>query len=468
MEQQPRLPLWFLVANWALILAAFVAGVFVGGHRRAAFPEPQAKALDLVYEQIRRDYVDPTDGAELLDRAIGAMAHLDPYSTYIAPSDFARYEEDSTGRYEGVGMVQLADGDDLVVHWPFPGGPAERAGVLPGDVLIGVDDQQLAGLPREGRAEKAISLVRGPAGSDVRLRMRRGDHEVELTVRRGAVQQPAVRWAHLADPAAGLGYVYVVGFHPGVAAELNAAIDHLAEGGALKGLVIDLRWNGGGSLDECVAMACAFQPTGTIVSTRRRNEVVETRTAKAGLCRYPDLPLVVLVDEHSASASEVFSGCLQDHHRAAVVGVRTYGKGMVNTYYTWKDLAFGLKLTTAHYFTPNGRNIEGHVHRLPGAEEAGGEPADLGGIAPDALAPIDDAQRRTIAIRLAAFEVPAAHRAAFAEVAARRKLPVPAPLSAAEDPQLAKALETLRARLQPAAQGDGGKPEKAGQTGAGR
>lgn len=458
MQPQPRLPLWFLVANWALILVAFVLGVFLGGNRRAELPQPQGTAFELVYDEILRHHVEPQDGRVLLDRAIGAMAgKLDEYSMYVPPGEVARYDEDSTGRYEGVGMRQVVHGDDVVVYYPFPGGPAERAGIRPGDRLIAIDGQRIADLPKESRDERTVELVRGPAGTDVRLRLLRDAEEVEFVVRRGPVQQPSVKWAHLADAADGLGYVYITDFHVGMTGEVHAAIASLREQGPLRGLVVDLRFDGGGSLDECVALARTFQPRGTIVSTRRRNEVLETHEAKAELCRYADLPMVVLVNEHSASASEVFAGCLQDHGRAAIVGARTYGKGVVNTVYSWKDLPFRLKLTTAHYYTPNGRNIErrslGRAKNGNGSPATGAADQDAGGILPDVLVPADEAQRKALAASLHAYEVPRAHLPAFAAVAARYGVQVPAPPRPADDPQLQRALETLRKRVADAAKG---------------
>jgi carboxyl-terminal processing protease len=462
MEQQPRLPLWFLIANWALICAAFVVGVTLGGAHKPEFPMPQGRALELVYDEIMRNHVEQQDGHELLDRAITAMAgKLDEYSQYIPPSRVAQYEEMSTGRYEGVGLLQVMYGEDIVVHFPFDGGPADRAGVLPGDRIVAVNGTLVASLPLATRSEQVRNLVRGPADSDVTLKLGRGDKELELTVHRGDVQRSSVKWAHLADPAQGLGYIYVADFHHGVAEELLTAIARLQSQSLqsqllqtqspLRGLILDLRFNPGGNLDDCVRIARTFQPTGTIVSTRRRNEVLESHEARRELCKYPDLPLVVLVNENSASASEVLAGCLQDHGRAALVGTRTYGKGVVNTVYTWKDLPFRLKLTTAHYFTPNGRNIEGHsLARSKNAVENGSDtpdPAKLGGILPDEVVPSTKEQQQALLNILDGFELPSKHVARFQAVVDKYKAVVPAPPQPDTDPQLQKALEVLRKRV---------------------
>lgn len=452
MEQQPRLPLWFFGVNCAVVLAAFALGHLLAGWSRPALPSPQGQAFDLVYQEILKSHVEPQDGATLLDRAIAAMARVDEYSQYIPPRDVARYEENSTGQYQGIGIVQQLHGEDLVVHFPFPGSPAERAGLLPGDRLVAVDGVLVASFPTSQRNAKVRELVRGPADSEVRLRIQRDGAEREVVVRRGDVQRPAVKWAHLLSLDGRLGYLYLSDFHRGAADEVLAAIGRLQTAAPLRGLVLDLRHNLGGSLDECVRLARAFQPRGTIVSTRRRDQVLTTLEAEPSQCTLPDLPLVLLVNHESASASEVLAGCLQDHGRAALVGTRTFGKGFVNTVYTWGSLPFRLKLTTAHYYTPNGRNIDGAQRRRNGGSAANGEgvPA-VGGIAPDFEVAASEAEQVAIATTLAEIEPPAQHLAALAKAAAVHGFAVPLPPQATTDPQLAKALEVLAARADAAA-----------------
>jgi carboxyl-terminal processing protease len=453
MEQQPRLPLWFFAVNCAVVLLAFVLGHQLAGWSRPKLPNPQSQAFDLVYQEILKSHVDVQDGAALLDRAIAAMARVDDYSLYVPPRELERYEESSTGRYEGIGVLQQMHGEALVVHFPFPGSPADRAGLRPGDCIVAVDGTPVASFPAEQRNAKVRELVRGPADSAVTLRVRRDDAEFDLAVRRGAVQRPAVKWVHLLSPGGRLGYLHLSDFHGGAAAEVLAAIDQLAADGPLRGLVLDLRHNLGGSLDECVRLARAFQPSGTIVSTRRRDQVLTTLAADPSQCRHAQLPLVLLVNHESASASEVLAGCLQDHGRAALVGTRTFGKGFVNTVYTWGSLPFRLKLTTAHYYTPNGRNIDGTAQRRRnGSSAANGEaPPAAGGIAPDFEVPASEAERLAIATTLAEIEPPAAHLPALAKAAAVHSFAVPMPPQATTDPQLAKALEVLAARADAAA-----------------
>ncbi|MCU0864491.1 MAG: S41 family peptidase [Planctomycetes bacterium] len=445
MEQQPRLPLWFLVVNWALIAAAFCLGLLLGGRRLAELPEPQRSALELVHREILRSHVDAHDAAGLLDQAIAGMVNtLDPYSRYVPPSEVKRYEEANSGHYEGIG-AQFGTHDDAVVLWyPLADSPAEAAGLLPGDLLLAVDDRTLDG-PRS-RAE-VTELVRGPADTTVRLRVRRDGGERVIPVRRGDVQKACVKWAHRIDAEAGLGYVHLSDFHPAAARQLLAALAELQRGGPLRGLILDLRFDGGGSLDECIAIARAFLPGGRIVTQRRRDQTVETHDAGIGTCAHPELPLVLLVNEHSASASEVLAGALQDHGRAAIIGTRTHGKACVNTVYTWKGLDLRLKLTTGRYLTPNGRDIERHHRQPPNGNGNGAAGADDGGIVPDVDVPVRPEQKALIASRLDADEPPAAFRERFVAVATRYGVTVPVPPSADGDPQLTQALTTLRERI---------------------
>ncbi|MFM1873399.1 MAG: hypothetical protein RL398_2821 [Planctomycetota bacterium] len=446
MTQQPRLPLWFLVVNWGLLVVAFASGAMLGSRNSVPdLPEPHATAISRIHAEILRSHVDPPSGKELLNRAIAGMVDgLDEYSKYVSPEELAAYVEHSTGRYEGVGMVISQQGEELVLLFPFAGSAAERAGVQPGDRLLAIDGKLVAELPVEGRSAAATDLVRGAAGTSVVLRIARGDERINLSIGRAPVQRQVVKWAHLADQEKRLGYVYLSDFHPGATAELAAAIERLG-GTSLRGLILDLRFNGGGSLDECADIARLFVREGVIVSLRRRDETLEEYRADPTKLRFADLPLVVLVNGHSASASEVLAGALQDHRRAAVVGARTFGKGFVNTVYSWPDLPLKLKLTTAHYYTPNGRNID-RPHGRNGTPQPT-EESDKGGIFPDVAAETTAEQFSAYYRQLSRHETPPAYLEAFREVASKYGLEVPAPPTAQGDLQFAAALRALDDRI---------------------
>ena len=280
MERHAPLPWWFFVATWALVAAALFLGVKIGERLAsptgavAALPPAELEALAIVHRQIVASHVEPQEPAALLQRAIDGMVRsLDPYSRYVPPAESAGYDEQNRGAYVGIGADFRTVGDELVLMFPLAGGPAEQAGMQPGDVLLAVDDVAMDTPElRAGVAER----VRGELGTTVRLRLRRGDATLDLALARGEVHRPCVAWTHRLPGEDGLGYVYLGDFQPDAADEVLAAIDELQREGPLRGLVLDLRGNGGGSLDACVALARAFVPDGLIVAqTRREADVVE-------------------------------------------------------------------------------------------------------------------------------------------------------------------------------------------------
>lgn len=440
MQQQPRLPLWFLVVNWALILFAFLLGTYLGSQRRTQLPEPQRTALELVYNEVLDSYIEPQDERELIERAITGMVDgLDKYSRYIPPVEVPEYIERTDGNYEGIGAKILTHGDTVVVHYPFPDGPAANAGLLPGDELLAIDDTLLDSEETRGNV---LKLLRGPANSSVKVRLQRGDEEQTITIPRGSVQLSCVKWTHLIDPEQGLGYLHLTGFHSTSAQQIFDAIESLEQQGELRGLIIDLRNDGGGSLDQCIDIARAFIPEGIITTQKKREpEPDEVYRAKPKECRWPELPLVMLVNEGSASASEVLSGALQDHKRAVVVGKRTHGKGYVNTVFSWQDYDFKLKLTTGSYRTPNGRNIERN-------HSTAATPADKekGGIAPDIDVPLTSEEFLAVASALRAIEPPKQYLAGYEAVAKKHDLEVERPPTTETDKQLKAALKALQDR----------------------
>jgi carboxyl-terminal processing protease len=185
MQQQPRLPLWFLLVNWALIVGAFVLGLLVGGRGTSFLPEPQRSALEMVQHQILKAHVAPPTANELLENALtGMVERLDPYSRYVPPRELAKYLEQNTGHYQGIGCEWALTEEAVVLFYPLPGAPAELAGVQPGDVLLAVDGKELA---TPGLRQGAANMLRGPANTDVRMRVRRGAATRELVARRAEV-----------------------------------------------------------------------------------------------------------------------------------------------------------------------------------------------------------------------------------------------------------------------------------------
>jgi carboxyl-terminal processing protease len=336
-----------------------------------------------VFNQVRRNFVDPVDERALMQAAIrGMLAELDPHSAFLGAEQYRDLDDVSRGRYGGIG-VRLDTGDGRVrIDAVINGSPADRAGIDPGDIVTAVDDAPVAGRP----LGETIEAIDGEPGSTVRLRVQQpGQPPRELTLAREFIKIPTLSYRALER---GWGYFRMSQFHRDSATDLAESLDSIrADGTELAGLVLDLRGNPGGVLQPAIAIADGFLDGGRIVSTRGRNPTIQMEfDARPGQW-LAGRPLVLLVDHRSASASEVLAGALQDHGRALIVGERTFGKGSVQSVLPLRDGA-GIKLTTARYFTPNGRSIqaEGIVPDVAveladesrGAAEAGRE-ADLAG-----------------------------------------------------------------------------------------
>jgi carboxyl-terminal processing protease len=276
----------------------------------------------------------------------------DPYSTFLPPDRFARLNESTSGNYAGLGVeVDLRDGS-LIVVAPLPGGPAERAGIQPGDRIT-----EIAGKPTNGWTnEEAAKMLRGKPGTPVSVKIERPGVAAPLDFRleRSTIHQSAVRRASLLSD--GVGYIDLKAFSDSTAKEVTGAVNTLLSR-EMKTLVLDLRTNPGGLLTQGVRVSDLFlDPGQRIVSMRGRVPEANREFADTAQQRWPDLPLVVLVDGRSASAAEIVAGALQDHDRAVIVGTRTYGKGSAQSVIPFGDQG-GLKITTARWFTPVGRSI---------------------------------------------------------------------------------------------------------------
>jgi carboxyl-terminal processing protease len=320
-------------------------------------------------------FVAEPDAGAMQRAAMAAMVDAlgDPYSTYLGPDEERWLRTQVSGSYVGIGVeLDVRDGFPVVVT-AIDDSPALEAGILPGDQLVEVDGRSTEGIA----FAELESLLPGQPGTACRLRLRRPDGtEREVTVTRRVIETRSVKgiargadgWRHVLDGDRQVGYVRIASFTERTLGELDAALAEMeAEG--LSGLVIDLRNNGGGSLDAAVGAVDRFLSKGAIVSTRGRGETGSTWDATAD-ARDLMVPLVVLVNRASASASEVMAGALRDHGRAKLVGERTYGKGSVQRIFPLPDGAGTVKLTTARYSLPSGRTVT----REPGSAKWGVEP----------------------------------------------------------------------------------------------
>ncbi len=341
----------------APIVLAFAAGMVAEGRRAEATPteaSPYAVTGELarVLVVMERSYVDPVDRDKALRGAItGMVGSLDPHSHYLSAPEYKDFQRDTEGNFGGIGVEVDARGDEIKVIAPIEGAPAFRAGIRAGDVIVAVDG---AGV-REAGLEKVIKKLRGAAGTKVRLTVRREGTRGFLTFElvREDIHVPAITHKRLDG---NVGYLRLKQFQDHAHDELLRAAAELRKGGPVAGVLLDLRNNPGGLVDEAAEIADEFLETGLIYSMRRRGETLEEAHATSGGA-FVSIPVVVLVNEWSASASELLTGALQDHKRAMVVGAATFGKGSVQTILSLPGGA-GLKLTTARYFTPGGHAIQ--------------------------------------------------------------------------------------------------------------
>ena len=347
----------------ALSLATLPA--FAQQPARPAMPAAPAAASKIPIDEIRRyvavysavkaAYVEPVDDTRLMQSAIrGLLLDLDPHSTYFVKSAAESFDEQARGAYGGIGVEIFRNSDGtLKVIAPIDDTPAARAGIKSGDLVIALDGKPLA--PGD---DDSSGPMRGPPGSKVVLTIvREGrDTPFDITVERDTIRIASVR-GRMLEP--GYGYIRVSTFQADTAADFEKQIESLKTqaGGALKGVVLDLRSNPGGLLTSAVQMADALLERGGIVSTRGRLSISDAQFGATPGDRLGGAPVVVLVDAGSASASEVLAGALRDNGRARVVGSRTFGKGSVQTLLPL-DNGDSVKLTTARYFTPSGKSIQ--------------------------------------------------------------------------------------------------------------
>jgi carboxyl-terminal processing protease len=319
---------------------------------------PEFSKFFATYQRIKTSYVEPVDDETLIRGAIdGMLAALDPHSAYLEGASFERLTTMIDGNYQGLGIsVQMAEGMVKVVS-PFKGSPADKAGIKAGDYISHIEGKLIYGL----ELDDAVAQMRGPAGSSIRLSILRPgrDAPFDVTVVRGVIDLEPVTF-ELKDGQ--VGYISVNEFSRDVGSDVNAALQALRgqAGGRLAGLVLDLRRNPGGSLEEAVALSDLFLDEGQIVSQRgrgRRDNIYYNAESMYRGDVAAGVPMIVLIDAGSASASEIVAGALQDQRRALVMGERSFGKGSVQSLLPLSRTS-ALKLTTARYYTPSGRSVQ--------------------------------------------------------------------------------------------------------------
>ena len=340
---------------WLVVPAAMAAD-----KDKAAAPQSTSdtyRQLDLfgeVFERVRADYVEQVTDEQLVEAAInGMLSALDPHSSYMNAKNFRDMQVQVRGEFGGLGIEVTMENGLVKVVSPIDDTPAARAGLKPGDFITHIDGEAVAGLS----LNDAVERMRGPVNSDIKLTIRReGRDPFEVKLTRAIVKIQSVK-SHLEGPD--VGYIRITSFNEQTDSGLQSAMKSLkAEaGGKLAGIVLDLRNNPGGLLDQAIAVSDDFLEQGEIVSTRGRHAEDGARyNARPGDITN-GLPIVVLINGGSASASEIVAGALQDHHRAVLLGTKSFGKGSVQTIIQLPGHG-AMRLTTARYYTPSGRSIQ--------------------------------------------------------------------------------------------------------------
>lgn len=329
-----------------------------------------------IHRQVSSNYVDPVDESKLRQGAIdGMLNELDPFSVYVPPAQQEAFDRALEGSFKGVG-IQLNQNENgqLEVITPIDGSPAAKAGMMAGDIILKVNGEPIEGL----RMPDVQKKIGGPLGSEVRLTVRHATgEEAELTMTREEIVMPTIKgygrntdntWDYYVCDDPKIAYIRVTQFTPDTFPTMAPVISQLVSDG-MRGLVLDLRFNPGGRLDQALQMLDMLVPRGTLLVTKGRNRP-ESRLDATGSSAVPYFPMIVLVNEHSASASEIVAGSLMDNKRALVLGQRTYGKGSVQEVIPLDGKAGELKLTVAYYYLPSGRL----VHKKKDATDWGVQP----------------------------------------------------------------------------------------------
>jgi carboxyl-terminal processing protease len=352
----------YIKTTWkAFFIFVFVSGVFLAGS--GLYQTLNADTDDIPYRElevfsdvlnlIQQNYVEEVEPKDLIEDAIEGMVNgLDPHSAYLPPEAFEELQADTKGEFGGIGIVITKEEGKITVISPIEGTPAYEAGIQTGDAIIGVDDKSTKNMS----LWEAVKLMRGPVGEPVKITVfREGEKEaLVFDLKRDLIPVKSVKYAMLKNNC---GYILITSFKEKTAEELKDAYDALTAKKDLKGLILDLRSNPGGLLDQAVSVSDFFLRQGAIVSIKGKDpkDVTEYNAQNNGT--EGNYPIVVLINGGSASASEIVAGALQDHKRGVVLGTSSFGKGSVQTVRPLKN-GSALKYTIARYYTPNGRSIQ--------------------------------------------------------------------------------------------------------------
>lgn len=366
-----------------MAILAVLIGVFLGRipdtlAKRTGWNDFVNVMVDLRSELVGR-YVTEPDGEKLLKGAIDGMLDTlnDPYTNYMPPKQLKDFNKQTRATFSGIGAQIGQENKQLTIVSPLDGSPAIKAGIRAGDIILEINGESAAGKS----IQEAVDEITGPEGTEVAIKVRHTDgkeeiikiirQRIKIETVKGFSRDKDHHWDYIIDKNNKIGYIRLTQFSQPSAEEMVKAITKLQNDG-MKGLILDLRYNPGGLLDAAIAISDMFLDKGTIVSTEGRNSPKRVANAEAQTLLPTNLPIVVLINEYSASASEILSGALKDNNRALIVGTRSYGKGSVQQLIGLQDGAGAIKLTTAYYYLPSGRNI----HKRDGEPKWGVDPSD--------------------------------------------------------------------------------------------
>ncbi|MBI5236099.1 MAG: S41 family peptidase [Deltaproteobacteria bacterium] len=341
-----------------LLVAAVVVAVSLGASRKVVAVSNDTydslRTFADVLSMVQENYAEPVEAKTLINNAIkGMVKGLDPHSSYMNPQEYSEMQVDTKGVFGGLGIEISMKDNVLTIVAPIEDTPAHKAGLLAGDKIVKINDK----FTKDMSITEAVNQMRGPKGTQVTIHiMREGlDEPKPYTLTRAIIKVKSVKARTLED---GFGYVKIVQFQENTSADLDKALKEITpKDGQLKGLILDLRNNPGGLLQEAVSVSNEFIDKGLIVSTKGRVAGQDMTFNADGVKHQPDYPMIVMVNGGSASASEIVAGALQDHKRAAVLGTTSFGKGSVQTIIPLSD-GSALRLTTSKYYTPSGRSIQ--------------------------------------------------------------------------------------------------------------
>jgi carboxyl-terminal processing protease len=345
---------WLVAATAAIAFLSLSAAVGQSNNDTSTNTYQQLNLFGDVFEKIRSDYVEPVSDDKLVEAAInGMLTSLDPHSSYLNPKDWEDMQVQTKGEFGGLGIEVTMENGLIKVVSPIDGTPAAKAGIQPADLIIQIDGKPILGMT----LSQAVDKMRGPVDSKIVLTVRRGKQApFDVTLQRAVIKIESVH-SQLIDKT--IGYVRITSFSEQTTSGLQDAITKIKAdaGGKLQGLVLDLRNNPGGLLDQAIGVVDTFVDKGEIVSTRGRDPSQAQRYNATPGDMLDGLPVVILINGGSASASEIVAGAMQDHHRAILLGTRSFGKGSVQTIIPIPGHG-AIRLTTARYYTPSGRSIQ--------------------------------------------------------------------------------------------------------------